>query len=31
VTLVTCNSAKRGEPKRLVIRGELHSVERAQV
>lgn len=31
VTLVTCNSAKRGEPKRLVIRGELHSVERARV
>lgn len=28
VTLVTCASAKRGEPKRLVVRGELQTVKR---
>lgn len=28
VTLVTCASAKRGEPKRLVVRGTLQSVKR---
>jgi len=27
VTLVTCASARRGEPKRLVVRGELKSVK----
>lgn len=28
VTLVTCASARRGEPKRLVVRGELQTVKR---
>lgn len=28
VTLVTCASARRGEPKRLVVRGELQAVKR---
>jgi len=31
VTLVTCASAKRGEPKRLVVQGELQSVARERV
>ncbi|KRL98203.1 class A sortase [Levilactobacillus hammesii] len=31
VTLVTCASAKRGEPKRLVVQGELQSVTRERV
>jgi len=30
VTLVTCASAKRGEPKRLVVQGELVSVRRVR-
>jgi len=29
VTLVTCASAKRGEPKRLVVQGDLQAVKRA--
>jgi len=31
VTLITCNSARRGEPKRLVVQGELQSVKAAKV
>jgi len=31
VTLVTCASAKRGEPKRLVVQGELRSVRADKV
>ncbi|MFC6261873.1 class A sortase [Levilactobacillus fujinensis] len=30
VTLITCNSARRGEPKRLVVQGELQSVKAAE-